>query len=257
MTHEESDPGWISGLENNVVQIGEKAVGYKIMHVKAAQNARRIFNWLMYTAILVGPLSGLLSGIGATLNPNVPTTFPILSACAGIVSGILVVSVKFAKWEEQIEAHKRAAAQYTSLESNVRRNLAIPRCNRINAVKYIEWVGKSYDDLFNSCPLIPAEIFKGYIEDAKNKGITLPDEYAITITVDAKYQGVKINEIMASHAIDINLSRTPSPPLHSEDNLGIKTSIKRTQKIFTSTPDLNKYDNGNMEYEMERLMGFK
>jgi hypothetical protein len=249
---------WVTGLETNILHIGEKAVGYKIMHVKAAQNARRVFNWLMYTAIIIGPLSGFFSGIGATINPEAPTTFPIVAACTGFASGILVAAVKFGKWEEQIEAHKRAAAHYTSLESNVRRNLAIPRNNRINPVKYIEWVGTSYDDLFKASPLIPATIFEQYTKEAKERGITLPDEYAITVTIDAKYHDTKIDEMMASHAIDVNQKSIDDP--HLEPPPAVKRSgsslMKRSPNNCIPTTELNKYDNGNMEYEMKRLMGF-
>ena len=88
---------WDEVIENNAIIIGEKAKGYKIMHMKTSQNVSKIYNILMYSAIVLGPLSGLLSGIGATLNPETEITIPLISSCMGFISGILVASTNFGK----------------------------------------------------------------------------------------------------------------------------------------------------------------
>ena len=233
---------WIPELELLSQEIGEKSVGYRVMHVKAAQRGGRIYTTLMYAGMFIGPLGGLFSSLG-TLQwfEDLQPALPVLSACTGFASGILIAAVKFGKWEEHVESHKRAAAQYTSLESNVRRTLAVPRVHRIEPVKYTEWLGKSFDDLFQSSPLIPSDIFNKYCSDAKKAGITIPDEYAISVTVDQAYP----KSILApAHTIVIHTEEEPKPSGKPDGRSRPKLMI----------PEHNKFDAGNMEYEMHRLM---
>lgn len=52
---------WDKNIEDNVKEIGEKAKGYKIMHIQDAYRINRHHKWLMYSAIFLDPLSGLVS----------------------------------------------------------------------------------------------------------------------------------------------------------------------------------------------------
>ena len=46
-------------------------------------------------------------------------TFPIIELVLGFLSGIVVASIKFGRYDEVSNANKTAAARYTSIESNV------------------------------------------------------------------------------------------------------------------------------------------
>lgn len=261
---------WDEEIEKSVKEIGEKAKGYKIMHIQEAHRISTRYKWLMYSGIILGPLAGLLSGIGATLNPDAPFEFPIASACAGFISGIIVAVTKFGKFEEKSSHHKLAASKYTSLESNVRRQLILCRTDRVNAVKYLEWIGNSFDDLFLASPLIARNIYSEYVQIAKENGMTVPDEYQLIINVNEQYQLQNFNEMNDVSTIDINDTSTPSPeselrvlkePEHPEKKINTETfkgdkQIKRTQ-LLTHFPELNQFTDGRMGYEMQRMMGLK
>ena len=196
---------WDEDIENNVKELGEKAKGYKIMHIQEARRISRQYKWLMYSGIFLGPIAGLLSGIGAIINPSDgPVEWPIAATCAGFISGIVVAVTKFGKFEEKSSHHKLAASKYTSLESNVRRQLVLCRTERVNAVKYLEWIGNSFDDLFLASPLIARSIYTEYVKVAKENGLTVPDEYQLTINVNERYQLQKFNEMKDSSVININ-----------------------------------------------------
>lgn len=275
---------WNHNIEKNVKEIGEKSKGYKIMHIQEARKISQLYRRLMYAGIALGPLSGLLSGIGAILNPLAPPEFPIAATCVAFISGIVVAITKYGKFEEKSSHHKIAASKYTGLESNVRRQLVLCRSDRVNAGKYLEYVGSNFDDLFLASPLVAKGIYDNYVIVAKKNGIVVPDEYGITIRVDGMYQENKLNELKNVSAINVNKSsksmleeekvelkieepgkplksKTPSPESTQRRNIGEETfkgnkEIKRTGTL-AHFPELNKYSDGRMEYEMQRMMGLK
>lgn len=257
---------WTNIMEKSIKEIGEKAKGYKIMHIQQAHKVTKKYKCLMYLGICLGPLSALLSGIGATLNPDAPVKFPIASACVGFIAGIFVAITKFGKFEEKSSHHKIAASKYTSLESNIRRQLILCRHDRVNAVKYIEWIGNSFDDLFLASPLVSRDIYNNYIKIAKKNGISIPDEYNLTIDINQPYQIQKFNEIKDSSIIQVNKSNycneikldiieTEHKP---DENITFKgkTKIKRTETL-SNFPELNEFSDGRMSYEIKRMMGLK
>lgn len=258
-----SNISWSPAIEKNILEIGEKSKGYKIMHIKTSRQIGYKYDWLMYSGIFLGPLAGLFSGIGAMLHPESETTFPILSACVAFISGIVVAVTKYGKFEEKSSHHRLAASKYTSLESNVRRQLALTKTDRINAGQYLEWLGNSFDDLFLASPLISSKIYEKYIKIAKEKGLSVPDEYGMTININETYQNKKIHELKNDTLIDINMSEQGSKQIENSNDSSGETDtfkgnkqIKRT-KSMSHYPELNKFSDGRMEYEMQRMMGIK
>uniref|UniRef100_A0A6C0JQ34 Uncharacterized protein n=1 Tax=viral metagenome TaxID=1070528 RepID=A0A6C0JQ34_9ZZZZ len=276
---------WNHNIEQNVKEIGEKSKGYKIMHIQEARKISQLYRRLMYAGIALGPLAGLLSGIGSMLYPSsAPAGFPIAGTCIAFISGIVVAITKYGKFEEKSSHHKIAASKYTGLESNVRRQLVLCRSDRVNAGQYLEYVGSNFDDLFLASPLVAKGIYDNYVIVAKKNGIVVPDEYGITIRVDEMYQENKLNELKNVSVINVNKSsksvleeekvelkieepgkplnsKTPSPESTQRRNIGEETfkgnkEIKRTGTL-AHFPELNKYSDGRMEYEMQRMMGLK
>jgi hypothetical protein len=289
---------WTSKIENNVREIGEKSKGYKIMHMKSSVKISKKYNLLMYSGIIMGPLAGLITGIGAILNPSEcsapPVEFLISTICIAFFSGIVVSISKFGKYEEKRSLHKLAASKYTSLESNVRRQLVLAREDRINAGKYIEYVGSSFDELFSSSPHIYDHIYRNYVKLAMKHGMVVPDEYGLTIKVEYEYQKTKELELknltkigittiheeipleidsskigvtdtsISEESIhdEISLENNKLTQIHivpteiTEKNTKGTRHVKRSSQ-FTDFADLNKFSDGRMEYEIERMIGIK
>ena len=230
---------WNQKIENNIISLGQKSKGYKIMHIQESRKLSTYYEWLMYFGIILGPMSGLLSGIGSTLNPDAPTTFPIISACVAFMSGIFVAITKFGKFDEKSTSHKLAASKYTSLESNVSRQLTISRDSRLNAVQYLEYVGKSFDELFTTSPLVSRTIYEKYIKIAAMNGLCVPDEYNIKIDINTPQLSTLFN--------NKNTSVEETKEMQ-------KDQVKRSSIVYSNIPELNKYSDGRMEYEMNRLL---
>ena len=234
---------WNENIEKNVHEIGEKSKGYKIMHIKEARNISFTYDLLMYSGIFLGPIAGLLSAIGSILSPDdSPTTLPIISACVAFVSGIVVAVTKYGRFEEKGSHHKMAASKYTSLESNIRRQLILYRENRQDAAQYLEWIGNSFDDLFTASPLVTDKIYKEYIKVAKENGIVIPDEYAIN--TDRFPESNKINERILQIK-DVSI-------ININTNLEHDKVCKETN--ISHFPDINKFSDNMMNYELQRML---
>lgn len=219
---------WTSTIEKNIKNIGEKAVGYKIMHIKNAMYARKFYNYFMYLGICLGPLASLINGIGSVVYHDPPTIFSIISMCVSSVSGIVVGITKFGKFEEKSTTHKIAASKYTSLESNVRRQLGLGRNDRVDASQYHEWIGTSMDELFTVSPFVDNKIYKRYAKIARHKGMAVPDEYEDIININEEYVDIKMKEITNDTIIDVNENkdsdRSVSNSKHSSNSSNSKHS---------------------------------
>jgi hypothetical protein len=260
---------WNSNIEHDVHVIGEKSKGYKIMHICEARKVTSRYTLLMYSGIILGPLAGLISAIGSITNPDAPITIPLVSSCISFISGIVVAIIKYGKFEEKSSHHKIAASKYTSLESNVRRQLVLNWKDRVSASYYLEYVGSNFDELFLNSPLIDKKTYDDYTKIANKYGIIVPDEYGLTIKICDTYKLDKLDEIKNVSKINISDDDTlliestknynkqkiqDNTNTETTDTLIVEKIIKRGETT-SQLSELNKYSDGRMEYEMNRMMG--
>lgn len=233
------NPEWNDTLEKSAKNIGEMSGGYRTMHIKVAQKATRLFNSLMIAGIVLGPISGVLSGIAITVEDV--DFLPIISSIFGFASGIIITIIKFGKYDEVSSAHKIAAAKYSSLESNVRRQLVMQRECRPSAKQYLEWLNDSFDQLFSSAPLIPDKIYKNYCKYAKTHNLALPPIYGSSIIIHSDISATP-KSIPISNGV----------PFQEVEPKTVNTSLRRIDTYV----EPEKFTDGMMEYEIKRMMDF-
>lgn len=276
---------WNDKLENTAKEIGEMSNSYKLMHIEVAQTSYSMYNFYMKLGIVLGPIAGMLSGVGAVAHPDDNVIFPVVVTIVSFLSGIVVAIIKFSKYDEVGIAHKTAAARYTSLESNVRRQLALYRIDRVSAREYVDWLSSSFDELFLSSPILPTNVYTKICEQAKKSGMAIPIEYQKTICINHEYEDEKVQEIINHTSITVEENEkqndNENEPIQVEelrlDMKGIKMVKKNGKKIhdkrapsklsgtkpikrtntFSNFPELEKYNDGLMNYEMKRMMGFR
>lgn len=244
-TQENPDPphqhpiDWSDGIEMNVKEIGEMSKGYKIMHMHEARLASFKYSLLMYLGMSLGPACGLLS-----ILPESYSTGSYITGVVSFASGIVVAISKYGKYEEKRTSHHQAASKYTSLESNVRRQLLFARKDRVEASQYLDWIGISFDELFNSSPMITSMVYNSYAKVARKSGLVVPDEYGITISDEVAHQG-RIGAVENITAIVVN--KSPKSSITSSHNIDIlpRSPLTRTKhgrtpdgNTFTKTPDI-------------------
>lgn len=273
---------WNNSIELTVKEIGEQCRAYKLMHTYAAQKASWNNSFFMYSGIVLGPLSGLLSGIDiSTTNQdcNQPSGFIITAAILAFISGIIVTVAKVSKFDQVSIANKVVASRYDSLEGNIRRQLSLYREDRADANVYLTWITKSYDNIHSGAPLISASVYNKFSEEFKSKGLVCPNNYSETIMVNnsnsedkgsinvirnkkeeveeiEKIEGMKdLDDIL----IDIPLEKEEQTKDNSEETQDKKQELKsgtqehRKSSIFINTQDYEMYDDGAMQYELKRL----
>jgi len=267
---------WNKQIETNIKIIGEKAKGYKIMHIHESRRIGKIYTWLMYTGIILGPLSGILSSISTSsistcsdsdesrediistnlklLSPYPSYILPIISSCIAFLSGIIVAVTKYGKFEERSSIHKSSAFKYTSLESNIRLELSLPRKNRAKPVEYSIWVGKKFDELFSTSPLVSSKIYTNYVKTANKNGCPFPDEYKIYVNNCDKDNIEEIQEVLNCTNITIKEENEKDKGEEKKDK--DENELKRNLTL-TYFPELSNFKDGVMEYEFQRMMGFK
>lgn len=281
--HNDHNPEWNDNIEKTIKDIGENCKSYKIMHLKTAQYFNQKYETYMKLGIVLGPSAGVLSGSSVAFEDN-STLLSLIITIVGFLSGVVVAILRFGNYEELVSNHKIAAVKYTSLESNVRRQLALYREDRISAKDYLEWVSSSFDELFLAAPLVPRKQYEKFVKQAKDIGLKIPSEYESTIQINETYESKKIEEMTNRSDISVNMKevgeiRTGEGKVGSEgeneskyidvedqsvelrdmqfgyDKLKGNKKIKRTN-TFSNYPDLGKYSDGMMNYEIRRMMKF-
>jgi len=206
---------WSEQIEKVLIDIENSCRGYKFMCITTANRNSIRYDGLMFTLLVLSPISGAMSAISVA-NPDHSSALQIVITIFTMVTGILTAILKFSKFDQKSMTNKTIAAKYASLENNIRRQLSLNRNERVNAGKYLEWISASYDELFSSTPLMPDDVYKKWVDVAVKNSISVPKELE-KVTVD-------------------------------------KTDIEIIKKNDTLA-DLNRYADGKMKYEMERLKG--
>ena len=250
---------WNEKLENAAKNIGDSARGYKLMHIKEAQNMYTKYTYLMIFGIALGPLSGVFSTLDAVINNKSDPSLCITSIILAFLAGIIVTIIKFGKYEETGLANKQAAARYTGIESSVRRQLGLYRPDRVNAVQYMEWLESKFQDLFLSAPLLPERTYYKFNKVASELGAVIPKNYEETIVINSNYESEKIQEIAERREIEVNVEGSDKVSEVRESSITeTDTENKEIQrsKGISTFPELNQYSDKMLEYELKRMMGF-
>lgn len=247
---------WNSKLEEAAQGIGQAAQGYKHMHIWQAQRATNRHKYLMGSGIVFGPLASVLQSIGLALNLGTDPTISVLVILLGFLSGIIVAAVKFGKYDEVSNANKSAAAKYTSVEANVRRQLGLYRRDRMPAIAYMDWLETKYEELLMSAPLLSASAFDRYSKHAKTKGLPIPEKYDHLISINEDYEATRAQEIVDSSQIRVTVTGEAESLSSSESGTGKQSQIKRSS-VMAKIPEINCASDKILTYELNRLMGIR
>jgi hypothetical protein len=242
----EKNSNWNEAIENSVKFIGESSQAYKMMHLLSAQKYSRLYSVIMYITLFLAPLTGTLATVSIFHSSSIP--FNITIAILGYLTGILTAIIKFGKFHEKSTSHKLATNKYTSLESNVRRQLQLYRNDRVPSNEYFEWLSKSFDDLFLSSPFIDDYIYKKYYKLSVEKGLVFPNRYDNFITVEKNFNEPQIQEeiqIISEETSDEGSIKTENKPQKFN-------TLPRAKNDQNSISDLGRYGDQQMKYELGR-----
>lgn len=204
---------WNDKIEKSIKLIEKQCRLYKKIHNKVASDNINKYSYFMMAAIFITPLSGVVTTIGTIFCKDLEDMYiyNTITTLISFLSGILITIIKFNKYDEVSYAHKTASSRYISLEENIRRQLMLYREDRINANEYLNWISKSFDELFSSAPDFESNITKKYEEQLE--------------LIEKEYDDVEINLYKTTNSK--NTSFLQYQDLSLFDDKKMKIEIKR------------------------------
>lgn len=161
---------WNENLEKEVKNIGLNCEKYRWISNHISERISFKYNYLMYLAIIIGPIAGVLS----TFSEKTPD-INILVTLFSFFNGILSAVIKFSNFDEKSLKFKNMAVKYSSLSGNINRQLALQPKDRINSGTYLDWISTYYDQLFSETPLIEEKYIELWREYSKRENVERPD----------------------------------------------------------------------------------
>ena len=158
---------WNETTEKVIKDIQTSCREYKYIHVQACKAASRKYDFTMYVIIAVGPISSILASTYDTSdNCNSPINQAV-QIFLYLITGVLSAIIKFSKFEHKATIHRTTSLKFSSLENNIKRQLTLRPEDRQPADKYLDWVIHSFDELFNSSPIIVDTVFQKWSKERK------------------------------------------------------------------------------------------
>lgn len=226
---------WDNASEEIVKNIAENCQGYKFMHYINSRYYSRMNNVCMYVSMIICPLAGTLSAInvylnGTSQNSTISTCISIIIALITYIAGVKISIVKFSKFNEKSNLHVFSSKKYSQLENNARVQLMLGRKNRVDARIYLNWLTKTFDEIYQGSPVINSWVYNDYMNKVQNEGILFP----------SKYDSI------------VNINRDSEHDIENQENPGEKLPGDHGLHFH---PHDSGYNKAQMNYEMNRLMG--
>jgi hypothetical protein len=276
MTKEQSNTKWNGKLEKVLKVIEKQCENYKNTHQNISIDCEKKYSLLMLSSIILAPLSGIVSTIGATADRDINTMFyyTTVSTVLSFATGIIVSVIKFSKFDKSSNAHTLAASRYISLGNNIKRQLLLDYSDRVPAKEYLDWVIKNFDDLYTSSPIVSDDILNKYSKfrdlynsetDSEKSSKSISDT-SDSNSVYKSSSGDESYDLESAKILTIvNIKDDNSynkcfnckqdvndcnDPINKINLSKIKENKNTKTHIFTSHQDLQKYDDNTMKLEL-------
>jgi hypothetical protein len=230
---------WSENIEQVLLDIGDSCQGYKWMNIFSAQRENLKYNVLMYVIIFGTGICGILSTISSQEYRDILAIFVTTGT---FMSSLASSIIKFAKMEQKAVSHKNLAGKFASLEANIRRQLSLERSERENAGQYLDYVTKSFDELFSATPLMSDTIYNKWIVFAKSKNLQNPKELCRTV-----FERDKDKKVVIEVAEDKK---------EEKDEKNEKKEEKEYHgppPVSGLIPEVNTFSDAKMQYELGRF----
>lgn len=143
---------WSETVEKTIREMCESCERNRARNTAEAVRLLTYYNALVYTVIALNPIASIIYN---TLG-EAQSAVVLINISLFLVS-VLSGWIKYAKFEERAFVHNSFAARFSSLKSNIERQLSLAPEERVQAGDYFEWVSENYDELNNSMPLLKGE----------------------------------------------------------------------------------------------------
>lgn len=231
---EEEERGWNEVNEQNVKNLGELCMAYKWMYTKSSKYYSNLHLRLVIASMVLNALVSSLLLIHNQFSLDYLETLNILIS---FIELIFLIILQQAQYDELSGDYVTFASKYSSLVSNIRKQLSIKREEREYSKDYITWINTSYEELFDIAPPLKEWVIKKYKLIAKEHNLPVPESVSTILTIN-------VTDKQNTNTKEEKELPTPDP-LHIEEG---------PKRIKTSRCEMETYNDNNMRYEMNRLM---
>lgn len=159
---------WSETVERTIREMCDNCEKNRARNAAEAVRLITYYNILVYTVIAINPIASIIYN---TLG-EAESAVVLINLSLFLVS-VLSGWIKYAKFEERAFVHNSFAARFSSLKSNIERQLSLASEERVQAGEYFEWVSESYDELNSSAPLLQEKEIKKTKTDRVEKEVKI------------------------------------------------------------------------------------
>jgi hypothetical protein len=252
----EIDTPWTTSFEISAKLMGENVQAYKFMHMLTSNQYARKFKISTNLSLFLPVLSAVFTATSLVLWTDQKDTYStvcsVMAICCSAAAGYVASVIKNSRYQHLSHKHKEGVSGYSSLENNIRRQLALPRHNRVNPSAYIAWLSHKKEDLWTEYPTIPQFIKTRY---RKLTGLDVDKQTEIIINIDSSTGSRRNKSRTNSEDNDKNpLEEVPAKKFPVSE--GLHHSFKESSQVLPEhypVEEKKRFSDGMMEYEMKRM----
>ena len=161
------EESWTDSMEHIIKEWGEKAFGYKTLHMHEANNWKSFSNRFHILIICLSCFAGVT-------NLSAYTRFPWLSMTVGVLNvctGMLVSVMKYYRPDEMFQLHLLSAKKYGRFYRTISLELSTDKQNRSNADELCKNSRILYDTIVEESPLVNDKTIEWYKKDIDIKNV--------------------------------------------------------------------------------------
>lgn len=247
---------WNDSIEKVLRDMGKSCRIYKWVSLDLANRLSLKYDALIYTNIVIGPIAGILSSFDSCSDgeDTKTQTIKIFVTIFAFLTGIFTAVIKFGKFNQKATSSQSLGAKFASLEGNILRQLSLDRKDRVNPGQYLEYISKSYDELYSITPVVPEEIYQSWVEYTKtqdNDVLNSPRTSRAQSSADSQPPSPLVVTRVTTPEQGVNSGDNTIPEPHQEES-PIEIVVKGTDTV-RGLPEINQYSQDRMKYELSRL----
>jgi len=255
--------GWNSMIENNIVAIGEKALGLRWMHNESIKRFYKTYNQLNnLLRILTSIITGLTAVSFLYDNEYYVLTIKLMVGLLSIITIYLTTTLKSEDYPNEISKHKLSTYYYSNIYENINKELSYYRKDRKDAKTFYDYINAEFNKLKITSPDLDEGVMARFEEKYGTTSISKPWElYHIGVNNVHKnhHRNRRVhedhNEYSYSSEHDDNpisqwrnnmMSRVAEEPPDSEDTEDLPLEVQQRRRANTNDP--------NIMYQIDRFM---
>lgn len=157
---------WTDNIEDILKMWGEKAAGYRDLHLNNASYWNSISFRLSIPIIFLTTITSVYTF--NAVNQDDYTYWMYTTGSVNLVAAFLSGMNKYLKPDSISMKHYQVGRAFGSFYRKILLELGIARCNRQSPSIFVEWAKNEYDRLVSEAPFLSQHIINDYIRSLNN-----------------------------------------------------------------------------------------